>query len=433
MTTYRQPARDIPIFGHSDVLVCGGGPAGIAAAICAARQGAKVRLLELAGCLGGIWTSGCLAWLCDATNKHGLLEEIEAELERRHGRTYEPGPRHNGYNPEVVKLLLDEWCLRQGVEIQFHTRVTGAAVDDGRLRLAVTESKSGPQAWTADVFVDCTGDGDLAARAGCAFDIGRPESGQTQPMSLIAVLAGVHVDGLAAFVDRHATTHAQRTRSLREEFNRAGVDPSYTSPGLFRVHDDLLLLMANHEYGVSAINAADVTKATLAARAEVNRLIAALRGLGGPWSNLQLVATGSQIGTREGRRIRGRYAVTADDLREGARHDDGICRVMFPVDVHSTDPSKGKGYDNSGLHSKPYDVPLRALQSADLGNLLMAGRCISGDFLAHSSYRVTGNAVPFGQAAGTLAGLAARMATSPRDVPWPAVRDSLIAQKALPL
>jgi hypothetical protein len=433
MDYYRQPQRDIPVAGQSDVLVCGGGPAGVAAAICAARQGATVRLIELAGCLGGIWTSGCLSWFCDAGNKRGLLEELIQELERRHGRPYAPGPRLDGFNPEVFKLLLDELCLRGGIEVQLHTRVVSAFGEGRELKYALTESKSGPQAWAARVFVDCTGDGDLAAQAGCRFDVGRPENGQTQPMSLIAVLAGVHVKDLRAFVDRQASTHAQRTSALRAEFNRAGVDPSYAAPGLFRVHDDLLLLMANHEYGVSALSAADVTRATLAARAEVHRLVAALRGLGGPWANLQLVATSSQIGTREGRRIAGRYRVTADDLVAGARHPDAICRVTFPVDVHSTDPAKGKAYDNSGVRSQPYDVPLRALESADLDNLLMAGRCISGDFLAHASYRVTGNATPMGQAAGTLAGLAVRLGLAPQQVPWEQVAQSLQQQGALPL
>jgi hypothetical protein len=119
--------------------------------------------------------------------------------------------------------------------------------------------------------------------------------------------------------------------------------------------------------------------------------------------------------------------VTTDDLLAGARHDDAICRVRFPIDVHSPDPNQSKGIAPVGrsMRSQPYDIPLRALIARDVDGLLLAGRCISGDFLAHSSYRVTGNAVTMGQAAGTLAGLAARSHHLPHDVPWPEVRAAL--------
>jgi hypothetical protein len=176
---------------------------------------------------------------------------------------------------------------------------------------------------------------------------------------------------------------------------------------LFRVRDDLFALMTNHEYGFRGIDARDVTRATLHARKEIHDLINGLRSLGGVWENLRLVATGAQIGVREGRRIRGLYTVTRDDLREGRTHPDAVCRVTFGIDVHSTDPSKEKGIEKSGFRAKPYDIPLRSLIARDVQGLLMAGRCISGDFIAHSSYRVTGNAVAMGEAAGDAAARAA--------------------------
>ena len=185
--------------------------------------------------------------------------------------------------------------------------------------------------------------------------------------------------------------------------------------------------MANHEYGVSATDADQITRATLRARAEVHRMVAGLRSLGGVWRDLALVGTGAQIGVREARRVHGRYVVSTDDLLRGARHEDAICRVTFPVDVHSTNPVRGKSVEavNRTLKSRPYDVPLRALIARDVDGLLLAGRCISGDFIAHSSYRVTGNAVTMGQAAGTLAALAARSARRPHEVPWPEVSAAL--------
>jgi len=124
------------------------------------------------------------------------------------------------------------------------------------------------------------------------------------------------------------------------------------------------------------------------------------------------------IGVREGRRIHGRYTVSTQDLVDGARHEDAVCRVTFGVDVHSPDPGKTKAIERTGVRAKPYDIPYRALVAKDADGLLMAGRCISGDFLAHSSYRVTGNAVAMGEAAGVAAALAAKSGRLPHEIPW---------------
>jgi hypothetical protein len=116
--------------------------------------------------------------------------------------------------------------------------------------------------------------------------------------------------------------------------------------------------------------------------------------------------------------VRGLYTVTADDLARGARFDDAVCRCAFPVDVHATDPDKTKGIERRRVRARPYDIPYRSLVARDVGNLLLAGRCISGDFIAHSSYRVTGDAVATGEAAGTAAALAAKTRRPPGEVPW---------------
>jgi hypothetical protein len=163
--------------------------------------------------------------------------------------------------------------------------------------------------------------------------------------------------------------------------------------------------MANHEYGASGLDAGRITQAMLAARDELHRIVNGLRALGEGWAGMHIVATAAHIGVREGRRIHGAYTLTADDLLHGRRHLDAVCTVHFPVDVHATNHAHGAGYGNEGVHSRPYDIPLRALIARDVDNLLIAGRCISGDFLARASYRVTGNAVPLGK----------RPAPSPRE------------------
>lgn len=424
---FHEAARNIPIQEEDDVIVCGGGPAGFAAALAAARSGAKTRLLEVNGCVGGVWTAGALTLIIDAQKKPGIMHEILEKLEERDASNV----LNNGsvaYDTEKTKLLLEDMLLEAGVKIQLHTRVVGAVTDiNNRLSVIVTESKSGRQAWRAKSFIDCTGDGDMAAQAGCGYEFGQPGTGLTQPMSLMVLLTGVTTDGIAQFVrgDAEPRKLGNPKKNLLAEFQRAGVDPSYGGPTIFRVRDGLFAMMANHEYGTLSIDAAHVTDATLQARREVHKLVNSLKKLGDPWTNLEIIATAEQIGTREGRRILGRYYVSSEDLKNGARFDDAICHVRFGIDVHSTNPGKTKAIEKKPFKSKPYDIPLRALIARDVNGLMMAGRCISGDFIAHSSYRVTGNAVAMGEAAGVASAVAATSDKMPHEVPFSAVSKQL--------
>ncbi len=190
---------------------------------------------------------------------------------------------------------------------------------------------------------------------------------------------------------------------------RSGINPSYSDPTLRLIHSGIFSVMTNHEYGVPAYDSGKITEATIRARREVHAIVRDLLKLGGPWKDLAVVATAEQIGVREGRRVRGRATVTADDIVAGKKHEDAVCRVNFGFDVHNVRAgamfvaddeiaAEVRRYRQAG--SKPYDIPLGALIAADVDGLMMAGRCISGDFIAHSSYRVTGNAVPMGEAAG---------------------------------
>ncbi len=430
-----EAARPTPVVDRADVVVAGGGPAGVAAALAAAHAGARVRLIETHGCLGGIWTAGLLSWILDKDNKPGVMSRILAGLDAAGARN-----QSNAYDTEVMKHLLERLCLGAGVRVRLHTRVVAAARDQrNRLAVLVTESKTGREAFAGSVFVDCTGDGDLAAQAGCGYDLGREKTGQTQPMTLMALLTGVNYRQLNArqLCRGDGVSVRAAKDALRQEMTRAGVSPSYSDPTLFPIRDDLFGFMANHVYGRSGLSAQDLTDATLAARAELHTIIDALRSLGGVWTGARLVATAEQIGVREGRRVRGRYVVTQDDLREGRRHDDAVCRVTFPIDVHVTDPAASGTHavEPAPVKSQPYDIPYRALIARDVDGLLLAGRCISGDFLAHSSYRVTGNAVAMGQAAGVAAALASRHDLLPHQLDWagqikPALDQVVVAMDA---
>lgn len=413
--------RKTPIKGNYDVVVCGAGPAGVTAAISAARSGASTLLVELHGCLGGVWTSGLLSWILDQNNKTGILKQIIDELTIRNAVCPIPTGASLSFDVEEMKLLLEELCINAGVDICLHTRVVDTIkVKDNQLAYIITESKSGREAWGGKIFIDATGDGDLAAMAGCNFDYGDSNNNfAAQPFSLLALIGGVSFDKIKEYTRWKEDIGSGSKKRLLELIKKGGYDPSYNSPGLYPIRDDLFMLMANHEYGFTGYNSKHLTQATLHARKEIHQIIQSLRNTGDAWKNIKLIATAEQIGIREGRRIHGLYTITSQDVVDGKRHKDAVCRATFGIDVHSVhrEHEKGDGY-NRGLKSQPYDIPLRALISKDVNGIMMAGRCISGDFLAHASYRVTGNASQMGEAAGKVAAKAALTKCLPQDIQW---------------
>jgi len=417
---FPEPGRDLPLVSDADVIVCGAGPAGVSAAITAVRGGARVRLFEWRGCVGGVWTAGLLGYLLDF-NKPGFAAELARKLNDR-GIRRGKSKGSITYEPEGMKLLLEDLLVEAGVKFQLHTRVAAAYRDGQRLATIVTDSKSGREAWRAPVFIDTTGDGDLGALAGCEWEIGEAKDCPCQPMSLNALLVCKDAAALAEFIhvsDPDATV-ALAKKAFLAEIKRAGFFPSYSNPTLWQVRDNLLLVMMNQEFGIKPYDAAEVTAATVRARSEMNRIVNGLRTLGGPWDGIQIAATAEQIGVRDGRRIRGRYVVTEQDIISGVRHGDAVVRPTFGVDIHAVteEHNKTKAIENKGIKVKPYDIPLRALIAKDVDGLMMAGRCISGDFIAHASYRVTGNSTSMGEAAGAVAALAAKSKRLPHEVEW---------------
>jgi hypothetical protein len=418
-------AEDVPLVEDADVIVCGAGPAGVTAAITAARSGARVRLFEWRGCLGGVWTAGLLGYFLDF-NKPGFAKELRDALDARGARANTTAKHAFCYDPEQLKLLLEELCVEAGVKFQYHTKVSSAHREGKKLTTIVTESKSGRQAWRAPVFIDATGDGDLGSMAGCSFEIGESADCPCQPMSLNALLMVKDVEALGEYV-RFGTpkpgdkTNMEKKIMVKEAIVKGGHYPSYAYSTLWHVQGNLVFAMFNHEYGVKPWDAAEITAATVRARAEMNKMVAGLNSLGGPWEGIQIVATAEQIGVRDGRRIAGRFNVTKDDLAKGTRHDDSVVRVTFGIDVHALSPDENKGVSKQKIEKfkvLPYDIPLRALIAKDVEGLMMAGRCISGDFISHSSYRVTGNAVGMGEGAGVIAAIASLSKRAPHEVPW---------------
>ena len=416
---YITEKNQVPIKDSVDVIVCGAGPAGVVAAIEAARTGASTLLIENNGCLGGVWTSGLLSWILDYKNKSGFLVQLIQDLKDRNAVSPIPTGSSLSFDVEEMKLLLEEYCQEAGVRIRLHTRVAGAVKSDGRITHVITESKSGREAWAGKIFIDATGDGDLAALADCGFDYGDPENNATaQPMSLGIEVGGLNFEDIKEYVRWSGDKNMESKKRLLALIEEGGHTLSNKRPSMGPVNETRFILGANHEYGYSPFNADDITKATIHARQEMHSVVRAMRAHGGVWKNARITATAEQIGIREGRRIHGLYTITIRDVIEGCRHEDAVCRVTFPVDVHPVShANESKELYSKTYKTKPYDIPLRALIAKDVSGLMMAGRCISGEFMAHASYRVTGNAVPMGEAAGKAAAYAALNQCLPQEVP----------------
>ena len=404
-----EPPRETPVAGSFDVVISGGGPAGVCAAISAARRGAKVLLLESSGCLGGILTSGLMSNIIDADNKGGVLREIIQEAEKM--------GMISGYysciDPEALKFILEKMVLDSGAQVQLYTRTVSAVVSpQKRLEAVITESASGREAFLGKVFIDATGNGDLAAYAGCRYELGSAEN-LLQATSLCALVYGPDKNTIPELVQQGEIGKKQ----LYDLLKTADAVPSYAKPTLFTLNNNGYLLMSNHQYDVSPEDIRQISEATLAARAEIWQQAAALRRTDPRLAGFRIASTGAAIGIREGRRINALYRLTVDDLLEGRTQPDPVCKSTFSVDIHGA--LKGNnGYTSAGLKVKPYDIPLRSLIAADVSGLLLAGRCISGDFYAHASYRVVGNAAPIGEAAGLCAALAAEKNITPDQVSY---------------
>ena len=408
-----EPEKQIPLVRKTDVLVCGGGPAGLGAAFTAARAGAKVLLLERHPFLGGVWTAGALAIIIDAEGKNGLNRELTQRLEKVGAAAYAPEwPNWPIYGLEGMKILLDEMVVETGIEVQLYTHVVGVRREGRRVTGVYTESKSGREFIEAKIVIDTTGDGDVAAQAGCSFEFGREPDGKTQPMTLYGRIGGYH--GECAHIEPMLSI--ARAAGLAPSYERITLFPQPGQPGVF-------MLMATHLYG-SGIDVRDLTRAEFQGRHEISELVKALKTGGGEdWEDIYLIDTGPFLGVREGRRISGRYRLTEEDLACGRRFDDGICKVGFGPDIHHPDATEGAGLYH--VYAQPYDIPYRSLLARDFDNIMMAGRCISGDHIAHSSYRVTGNAVATGEAAGLGAVMALEQGVDPWQVDAALLRERL--------
>lgn len=378
---------ETPVKGVYDVIVVGGGPAGCAAAIRAAREGASTLLIERFNCLGGMWTAGFVNPLFDQENKSGLMREIVDELKAR-GQW--GGFRNISFHYEHMKNILEHKCLDAGVTLLFDTRFTRAVVEGSRVLGVICENIGGRCAYRAKMVIDCTGDANVAADAGVAFQMGREEDGMCQAMTLMFLVGNIPVqyrEGLNLF------------EKLDKVYQKLGKPIPFQAPVMIPVpHSHFGVVQFTHMYGYHALRAEELTNAVIEGRDQMLEAMEGLKRFDEEFADLEIIESAPLLGVRESRRIEGEYTLTLDDVMAGAKCKDAVTSVTFNIDIHHPGDSA-----QSCIDVAEYQIPFRCLVPKGVDGLLVAGRCISGTHEAMASYRVTGNCCPMGEAAGKAA------------------------------
>lgn len=414
--------KQLKVVYKGDVIVAGGGPAGIMAAVAAKRSGAqRVLLIEKGSFLGGMLTAGGVMNLRQFSDGAGSLAisglpyEFARLIWEMGGIMHEPYDKDDGFKPEkylhiraeteISKYAAQKFCLENGVEILLHMSVVGALKEGNRLTGIITESKSGRQVLKADIIVDCTGDGDIIEYSGTEYF--KDDNKTVQPMTLTFVLGN-------AAVGQWPEALTKEQWDLHRRLYSEGKYPVKNSGmGLFAgFHENEIYFNATR-YPGDATSAYELTMAELECRRQIFEITEYFRKYMKGYENCYIKTSGAEIGLRETRRLRGVYTLNKDDIENYRDFDDGIMKNNYMFDMHHP----GEGADHIPLKKGLcYSVPYRCLIPLKTDGLIVAGRCISVTREALSSVRVMVSAMALGQAAGAAAALAAIKKTEPRNV-----------------
>lgn len=422
-----------------DVLVAGGGLAGCFAAWAAARRGAKVVLVERYGCLGGNATVGGVSpMMAYETGGErlvtGLFDEFLARLSDFCGTS-----ATRAFDPEAMKLVLAEMLLEAGVSLRLHSWICRAEVSKGRINLVGALTKGGIEDYRASVYIDATGDADLASLSGVPFAVGRAEDGLTQAMTLMFRIANVNTESLVAYCN-----------SCPEHFRFIEPSPILSIAGFsdlvaqareegYSVPVDYIFFTGTPNPGELAVNttrildprplsAEGLTLAQVEGQRQAYQILKLLKAKVPGFENAYLSYTAPQVGVRDSRRIIGEYLVDAEDILGARKFEDGIARGCYPIDIHS--PKDSSGVYRKLQPGESYDIPYRSLLPRKVDNMLVAGRCLSASFEAQAALRIMPTVAALGEAAGTAAALCAREGLTPKELDPEQLRGALREQGA---
>lgn len=392
-----------------DVLVCGGGPAGIGAAIRAAQNGAATMLIEAQDCLGGMATAGMMShWGGRSSSK--LLEVL---LERAAAKAKDMGVMaedvcdSNAIYHEVHKIVLEDMMREAGVHVLYYTLATGALVEDGYIQGVYIQNKSGRFFVKTKRVVDATGDGDVAAYAGVPYYKGRETDGKMQPCTLMFKVGGVDYTK-AVFPGSFETTVQTEQGELQAMAKETLPFPAghvllYKQPTPGTVCCNMTNMV-----DIDGTKAEDLTRGLQACRKQIEPIIQFLRAHVPGYENCWLMSSGSLLGIRETRHFKGLQTLTPEDILQAKVYDNWVVRrAHFNFDVHNlTGPSLDKtGVQHAWTQEKEYSIPYGCLLPEKVEGLLLSGRNISGSHLAHSNFRIMSVCIALGEAAGTAAAI----------------------------
>lgn len=429
MKYVEETKKKIPVAAETEVLVLGAGPAGVSAAITAAREGAKTILVEQTGDVGGIATVGLMSHWTGNT-EGGIYEEIldrSAESAVIEGCAFQDGTRRI-INPERLKTVLLEMLSEAGVTLLLYTFVSDVVMKGDTIRGVITESKSGREAILADIVIDATGDGDAAAKAGAPYFKGREADGKMQPATIMFKVAGVDVER-GVFPGGFEETFqipAGDIQILGRKYipQPAGHVLLYqtTLPGVVTCN------MTNC-VGIDGTKATDLTRATYVCRMQMEYIVEFLRKFVPGFENCYLISSASLIGIRETRHFEGEAVITEKDILEARFFEDWVvAKASFNFDVHNL---TGNGLDETGSQktfkqTKGYTIPYGCFVPKKIEHLYLAGRNISGTHMAHSNYRAMPICANMGQAVGVSAALCVKNQVTPRNLEVKLVQERLM-------
>lgn len=433
MATYVMKSKEIPVVREVDVLVAGGGYAGFGAAICAARNGAKVLLVEQQSALGGLVTMGYVALT------FSYIEGIGYEL--FHALKMCGAVKGRFLDLEKTKVVLEQMLLKENVEILYGTSVTDAIVENGILTGAVIFNKSGFQAVRAKCSVDASGDGDLAAYAGVPFESGCPElNNYNQASSLVMHVGNVDTENMPRNLQALWLESIKAAVEAKEYPHMIDKRVNWLArvPGRDPRHAEYYICYT-HSRNCRCLDAFDLTRQLIEQRQQCQWTIDFMRKNLTGFTNSWLISSAPLLGVRESRRIMCEYKITGDDLVDNARFPDAVARAMHQFDAHHpTEPGHIKHIirkDAEGNEVKCYvnpgqwrEIPYRALVTKNIDNLLVAGRNVSSDFMGQSGVRLVLECLNMGQAAGTAAAMSVKENVTPRNLDVQKLRQQLVDQ-----
>jgi hypothetical protein len=426
-------SKKLPILHQAEVVVCGGGPAGIAAALAAARVGCKTALIEKAIFAGGMTTGGLQPCIVHMTSDGknivaaGICKEVVDTTVKR--MSFKPNYCWQNVDPEILKKVYDEMLTEAGVKVYFGLTLAEVIMENDTLQAVVVATPQGLEAVKGKYFIDATGDGHISAWSGAPFEVGG-SNGEVMSPTLCTMFTGFSgVEQLGA-----------RGRTEWAEAMKAGTAPLEENHlvGFFRHDKNAGSGNLGHIYGANTLNPDDITRCGIEGRQQARKFIQFFNEHVPGFADARLSGTGSLIGARESRRIMGEYVMTKDDYFARQHFADDIGTLAYPVDIHASTPDpdaqsrvEQELQETRYKTGESYGIPYRALLPQKTTNLLVAGRCISTDRTMQSSIRIVPGCFVTGQAAGTAAAMACQNQTTLRNLNIDDLQKKLIQAKAI--